>query len=500
MRTTFLLAALLATPLLSQAADDASGCHYTRVADLPIRYVSRGLLPAVDGELNNTPATMVLHSSSDQTHVTMTGVLKHDLGLHYTGKKAVGIGGISRVYGTHVKEIAIGPIRRDKQTEFSVMGDTSFAPEYDVVVGASFLMTFDLMLDLRAKQLQMFRAQGCDKTDLRLWQEDRVVVPLNGHTPTNPNPHFTVLVNGKKLDAVFAIGARRSYMTLDGAERAGIDVKGPDAVRLADVGGVGSERAPQWSVPIKTFQIGDETVKDASLGVIETKGDLSAELYLGQDFLRAHRVLVSTSQDKLYLSYLGGDVFTRGTGIEPWVQQEAEAGNPHAQYALGHIYNNGLGVPRSATQARPWMEKAAAQGQPNALLYVGRRDLLAGKAADAIPKLRAALDQLPSDKLAPLWLYNARVRNGEADLARTELEATVKKQDNEDWPYAVAQFYLGKWNEAKVLDEAGDDKKYAQNRTCQAENLMAEWHAARGDQDQAKSLMDNVRAHCVAPR
>jgi hypothetical protein len=34
-----------------------------------------------------------------------------------------------------------------------------------------------------------------------------------------------------------------------------------------------------------------------------------AEMLLGSDFLRAHRILVAHSQDKLYFSYVGGTIF-----------------------------------------------------------------------------------------------------------------------------------------------------------------------------------------------
>jgi hypothetical protein len=495
MRTTsrLFLAAMLAASLPASAADS---CQYAKLADLPIRYVSRSLLPAIDGTLNNKPAVMVMHSSSYTTWVTSTGVARHDLAMRITNKKATGIGGYTRVYNTHVKGISIGPVRIDRSIDLPVMGDTTFAPEYDVAVGGPFLMTLDLMIDLRAKQMQMYQPQGCMNTELHLWKEDTFVIPVTGHTQNNPNPHFTVIVNGRKLDAVFGFSSRRSYLTLDGAEKAGIDVKGPGVERLADAGGVGGERAPNYIVPVKTIQIGSETVNDATLGVVESKGEVSAELYLGQDFLRAHRVLFANSQDKIYVAYLGGNSFARGIGIEPWIIEEANGGNPHAQYALGHIYVNGIGTARDNAQGRSWMEKAAAQGQPNALLYVARRDLTAGKAEEAIPKLESVVQQLPADKVAAMWLYNARVRSGQAEAARIELQETVKRQDSDDWPYAITQFYLGKWNEAKVLDEAGQDKKLAQNRTCQAENLMADWHISHGNADQAKALQERVKSHC----
>jgi TPR repeat protein len=39
----------------------------------------------------------------------------------------------------------------------------------------------------------------------------------------------------------------------------------------------------------------------------------------------------------------------------------AAQGNAAAQYNLGVMYANGLGVPQSLSQAREWLNKAAAQ-------------------------------------------------------------------------------------------------------------------------------------------
>jgi len=51
----------------------------------------------------------------------------------------------------------------------------------------------------------------------------------------------------------------------------------------------------------------------------------------------------------------------------------AEAGNPHAQYALGLIYAEGRGVKQDRIQAYRWLSLAIEQGDQDAILL---RDLL----------------------------------------------------------------------------------------------------------------------------
>jgi TPR repeat protein len=163
------------------------------------------------------------------------------------------------------------------------------------------------------------------------------------------------------------------------------------------------------------------------------------------------------------------------------------------------MYINGRGVARDPAEAKTWLDKAATGGQPNATLLVARQHMLAGHLDTAIPQLRRALDQLPADRLGPLWLYVARVRHGEADLAKTELEAALKRQRNDDWPAPIADFYLGKVNAAQLLEEAGKDAKLAHARTCMADAYMAELHDARGETAEVIALKATLRTTCGAP-
>jgi predicted aspartyl protease len=491
-----LACALLLNP--PARADDAPRCTYVEVADMPLKYVGQGLVPAVDGVIDGAPAVMLVDTGAFDTQLTMNAVAKRDLIMHMTGRYVEGVGGSSRLYAARIGEFAIGPVKSQrKRLDLYVIGETTFTPAFDALVGAPFLLQADMEFDLRAKHMKFFRPQDCGRdTPLNYWKEETVVVPFEFSRSTSPNPHFTVLVNGKELDAMIDTGAANSFLTLRGARKLGIDVKAEGVTRLGDTGGIGSDRAAQWTAPVKSVQIGGETIGGAELSIVDVQSQLDAELLLGQDFLRAHRVLFAMSQRKLYIAYLGGEVFTRRTGLEPWMLQEADGGNADAQYALAHMLNTGRGAPRDPKQAQAWLEKAAAAGQPNANLALGRQRMLGGKIDEAIPKLRAALDQLPAERLGPLWLYNARVRKGQAELAKTELAASMKKQRNDDWPAPIADFYLGKLDQAGLLEIAARDKQAAHARTCTATSYMAEWHASREEKPQAEALLAKLHAEC----
>jgi predicted aspartyl protease len=492
-----LYAALALLPFRAHGAD-APRCTYIEIATLPVRYVGPSLTPAVDGSIDDVAATMLVDTGAFDTVLTMTGVVKRDLTLHMTGRYAQGISGFSRLYVTRVKEFGVGPARTTRRLDLPVIYETAFTPAFDAIIGAPFLLQRDLEFDLRAKQLRFFQPENCKDAPLQIWKETALSVPFERSWDSSPNPHFTAIVNGKEVDAMIDTGAHRSFLQRAAAKKAGIDVGAPGVTRLGDSAGIGSERAPRWVAPVATIQLGDETIKDAEIGIIESQGSNGAELYLGQDFLRSHRVLFAMSQRKLYFAYLGGEVFTRGTGLEPWMRAEADGGNGDAQYVLSTMYGAGRGgVARDPLVAQVWLDMAAATGQPHANLMQGRRQLLSGHAAAAIPLLRKGLDQLPAERFGALWLYAARVKNGEAELARKELAASMDRQHDDAWPEPIGRFYLGKIDAARLLDEAGKERQSAQQRQCLAEMYMAEWYGAQGDKAQADAMQAARRAHCA---
>jgi TPR repeat protein len=71
------------------------------------------------------------------------------------------------------------------------------------------------------------------------------------------------------------------------------------------------------------------------------------------------------------------------------VREKAEAGNVHAQYALGLMYAEGRGVKQDETQAYVWLSRAAAQGDQDAvtLRYVLLSQLNAGQITAAVRQL-----------------------------------------------------------------------------------------------------------------
>jgi hypothetical protein len=173
-----------------------------------------------------------------------------------------------------------------------VIGETSFTPAFDALVGAPFLLQADMEFDLRAKHMKFFRPQNCSRDERSLTgRRSRLPSPSSTPAATSPNPHFTVLVNGKAVDAFIDTGASSSFLTLRGAKQARHRRQGADVTRLSDTRR--HRLGPRRELG-RAGEIGADRRRDhqgRQLGVVDVQGEIQGELLLGQDFLRAHRVL-----------------------------------------------------------------------------------------------------------------------------------------------------------------------------------------------------------------
>jgi hypothetical protein len=308
---TLLLSSLALAPL-AHARGDAGSCHYTPVAELPITLAGPSLVPVIDGAIDGTPARMHVSINSSFNWIPPASAEKRGLPLLLTGRPSGGVGGGSRLYTTRLKDFAVGPFHSGK-VDMRVIGDMTYQSSFDAVVGADFLMQTDLEMALTSKLLKFYRADGCADTFLAYWDKDAMEIPFDRSSERQRNPRFTVNVNGKPMSAVLSTGYARSTINVDAAARAGVRTDSAGVTHVRAIGGVGTDLAERWEASFTTFSLGSETIQNANMDIVATPstGHVAADVILGLDFLRAHRVLFAMSQNRLYISYLGGDVFAK---------------------------------------------------------------------------------------------------------------------------------------------------------------------------------------------
>jgi predicted aspartyl protease len=488
----FTLLGLLASA--TAVAGDKPACTYVEVAKIPLHYSGPDLEITLDGEIDGTPAPMLVDTGAFESFMTRTGAERRNLTLLYTREYVDGVGGESGVMTTLVREFAVGPARAGKTAWMKVLSKTGFVPSFDAIVGAPFLMQADLEISLAEKQLKFFRPSGCKDAFLGYWPSGAIDVPFLSGSRADMIPRVAVKVNGHELKAIIDSGSGSSWIRLDAARRVGLKLDAPGVSRASDTTGIGERKVAQWNAVLDSFSIGAETISKPELGILDTHGEID-DVVLGADFLRAHHVLFAMSQRKLYLSYVGGKVFSQSSDIEPWIRQEAEGGNADAQYVLATSYS--AGDTAAQDQGQAWLDKAASNGSPYANLALGRQMLRAGRYAEAVERLKPALDKLPAERFGALLLYLARLRGGgDPATARSELEATFARSEGA-WPAPIGDFYLGRIDAGKLLSIAGKDRDLSRSRTCDAHTWLAEWHEAHAQQDQAAAWKDSAQTSCA---
>lgn len=503
LRFAFLSLFLAAGTALADA--QSSACTYVELARLPIKYAGAGLGPTISGTVNGEAARMLVDTGSVAVAMSRSFAYKLGVKLDITSSRLVGVGGATNVFRASIDEMTVGPTHIGRSF-LPVIATTAFEPSYDVIVGAPFLMQADLEIALADRELKFYRPQGCDNTFLGDWTDGAVtVVPYSWRWGDGPNPFFAIQINGHEIIAMIDSGASSTHIELRAAKRLGLKLDAPGVMKLDDITGIGADSAPHWSARFDTFAIGDEVIKNVRIGVIETPDRNDYDVILGRDFLRQHRVLFANSQKKLYISYVsgGGEVFvSHRTRIEPWLQREADEGNPDAEIQLAGAYGSGTLVAKDPVAANRWFRRAADHGHQGAQLAIGRRLMLQGYDAAAAVRLRAALDQSPNDPLLALWLYITRLRSNQAALGRQELVAAFKPI--EEWPAPVAKYFLGYIDADALLVEAAkaaaNAPEVARLRACYSAASVADLLAAEGKQAESDAI-GKAHADCkLVPR
>ena len=332
-----------------------SVCRFQTVAELPLRFErNRPLMEAkVDGK-----KVWFLADTGAVVSVIFTDGAKY-LNLptsHADGVFVGGVGGAADARRTVVPELQMGGYAR-KDTPFIVAGggELSSPPtpgEKEPVVGVFGRDLFgqvDFEFDLAASKLRLFKPIDCEKTWLGYWSNAVNVAPIERSGVATDVFRIPVKLNGRTVDAILDSGAQISVVTPSAAQRAGAELTAASGGESARSRGLGPRAVDTQIGKFDSVSVGDEQVKNTHLRVARLFEDfeddihagshvlsssLDPDMLLGADFLRSHRVLVSTSQGKIYFTYSGGPVFqVVGKAVDPSKAQPLDGPPPPGQGA-----------------------------------------------------------------------------------------------------------------------------------------------------------------------
>jgi predicted aspartyl protease len=124
----------------------------------------------------------------------------------------------------------------------------------------------------------------------------------------DPHTIAAIWINGVKMRAYFDTGASTSFITARAAARAGVKTTDAGVEPAGFSHAFDRADIKTWVARFASVKIGDEEIKNTRLSIGDSQAD-DFDVLIGADFFLAHHVYVANSQDKLYFTYEGGQVF-----------------------------------------------------------------------------------------------------------------------------------------------------------------------------------------------
>jgi len=324
--------ALLAGALLVPAVAPAAGkCTVSLLGDLAVLMMDSR--PTVTAKINGADVRMFIDSGAFYSFLTPPAAAKLKLRLSDMPKGFTvrGIGG----------EVAVSRATAEltlfdhafKGVQFLVGGGDDDVG-VDGVLGQNILWSGgDVEYDLANGKIRLMRSQDCGEKSFAYWAKpgtptSSIEIPWTGeHDKDTVGP---AAINGHPVRVTFDTGALQTLVSRRALEKAGGSIDAPGAEEVSRVGGVGSRALRTWLVPVSSFAIGSEEIRNTKLRVIDYHGMADEEdMLLGIDFFLSHHIYVNGSQHRIYLTYNGGPVFdlSRAAASTP-ASQPGDAGKP----------------------------------------------------------------------------------------------------------------------------------------------------------------------------
>ncbi|MDB5481779.1 MAG: hypothetical protein JWO83_2832 [Caulobacteraceae bacterium] len=292
----------------------AAACGVGLIADLKV--TMQDTTPLVRAKINGEEVSLVADSGAFFSTLSEGTVAQFKLPIVATNPFAYseGIGGRQSISITKVKALTIAG-----QTLPNVpftMSDNELAPGVAGLMGQNVLGYADAYYDLSNGSIKLTRPRGCGDHPFVLWEASRPYSMIALDAPDSPFKRTAgeAFVNGKRVRVLFDTGASTSLLSLDAARRAGVETAGADVTSAGVERGIGRRMIQSWVVPVASFKIGDEEVRNTRLR-IAAMSLADIDMLLGADFFLSHRVYVANSQRRIYFTYNGGPVFNLATPL-----------------------------------------------------------------------------------------------------------------------------------------------------------------------------------------
>jgi predicted aspartyl protease len=297
-----LLCVLAVTGALSHAQ---GACRIERRAEVPVQLVQDR--PLVELAVNGRAAVFLLDTGAERTVFADTAVRELNVARdEWVSSSVRGVGGVIEMTANAVpRSFMLGGValrRRGVNPALSFV--VAPLPWHELggrtisgLLGADYLSTFDLDLDLPRGKLALYDTKGCAREPIP-WTTANTPIPLE-----RPRPYVIlapVEIDGRTLLAQLDTGASISLISRKGAARLGItpEMQGPGP----SARGIGRQLLPLRTFTVASVRLGPAEYRDVTLAFGAPAGGFVFDMLLGLDLLRSRRVFISYATNRLLIA------------------------------------------------------------------------------------------------------------------------------------------------------------------------------------------------------
>jgi predicted aspartyl protease len=314
----------LAITLATLAMPAAASCKLIKVAEL-----HTGYSPLVPVSIDGHATTFLVDTGAGTSMIWRKAAEAFHMGIGHARGTMYGVGGSDVLGSVEVRELSIGGAV--VHNIYMLASGRGGSEQFAGLLGADFLSSFDVEFDLGMKVMRLFKPEDCKGDEVVYWANSYYMVPLvppasplGGFRTTDPGWVIAhVSLNGQDALAMFDTGASLSTVSSSLIRRGGIQSETVPIEESSAVG-IAGKAVPTEVASFSRLTVGQENLQNARLRIADLWGAdkevhtgslvaratlAPADMLIGADFFRAHRVYIAHSQKRMYFTYQGGPIF-----------------------------------------------------------------------------------------------------------------------------------------------------------------------------------------------
>jgi predicted aspartyl protease len=316
--------ALLACAVITGPGLARANCQLMQLAEFKTDPAS--YRPVVDGSVDGHSVKVLIDSGAEFSSISGEAADRFGLPtIEMVGLRAYGVGGDTQLYRAHIKRLHIAGLDK-ADLNLLVIGDRNDHSPTEITLGDDILAQVDVEFDLAHNAVRLFKPKGCSAPQLIYWGANYSQAPLLTPNPQAPAIQSRATVNGKSTLVEIDSGATTSVLDTTAADATGVarPAQRGDSTAMQ---GVGRRAVQSWTGRLDSFALGDEQIAHVSMQVLPFRSGMTYQdtgsniprrventpaMFIGDDFLHAHRVFVDNEDHLILFSYEGGPVFATG--------------------------------------------------------------------------------------------------------------------------------------------------------------------------------------------